>query len=139
MGMRDTVLLDFPYDEHPPYTYSPLALAYIGDTVYDLYVRTLLLHRSDKKPHALHMASAKLVCAAGQAKAYLKITAHLSEKEQAIFRRGRNAHSGTLPKNATSAEYHIATGLESLIGYLYVEGDDERIRELLTMALREEV
>lgn len=137
--MKETVLLDFPYDERPPYTYSPLALAYIGDTVYDLYVRTLLLHRTDKKPHALHMASANLVCAAGQARAYLKITAHLTETEQMAFRRGRNAHSGTLPKNATSAEYHIATGLESLLGYLYVAGDDERIRELMTIALREEV
>ncbi len=112
-----------------------LTLAYIGDTVYDLYVRTYLLHTLSGNAHALHMAAAKRVCAAGQAAAYRRIEPLLSEEEQAAFRRGRNAHSGTVPKNAQLSDYRIATGVEALIGFLYWTGQDARLSELMRTAL----
>ena len=85
--------------------------------------------------HALHMAAAKRVCAAGQAAAYRRIEPLLSEEEQAAFRRGRNAHSGTVPKNAQLSDYRIATGGEALVGFLYWTGQDARLSELMQTAL----
>ena len=114
---------------------SPLTLAYIGDTVYDLIVRTVLIHEQERTPHALHKLATKQVCAAGQAAAYVRIAPLLTEEEAATFRRGRNAHSGTQPKNASSADYHTATGLEALVGYLYLKGEDARLLELMRRAL----
>lgn len=117
---------------------APLTLAYIGDTVYDLYVRTFLIDTADATPHALHLMSAKYVCAAGQAAAFRRIEPILTESELAVFKRGRNAHSGTMPKNASSADYHTATGLEALIGYLFLQGEDDRIAQLLHDAIEGE-
>lgn len=111
-----------------------LSLAYIGDTVYDLYVRTYLVKTQETTVHALHLLSAARVCAKGQAEAYFRIEPLLCEEELALFKRGRNAHSGTVPKNASVAEYHIATGLETLLGYLYLKGEDERINTLMQKA-----
>ena len=82
-----------------------------------------------------HLEAAKHVCAAGQANAYRRMADKLSEAEQAAFRRGRNAHSGTVPKHADVRDYRVATGLESLLGYLYLRGEDERIGELMRLAL----
>lgn len=112
-----------------------LTLAYIGDTVYDLYVRTYLMHTLDGNAHALHLAAAKLVSAAGQAAAFRRIEPLLTEEEAGVFRRGRNAHSGTVPKNAQVSDYRIATGLEALIGYLYWTGADARAAELMQLAV----
>lgn len=114
---------------------SPLSLAYIGDTVYDLYVRTLLLHRSDATVHALHLQAAAMVRASAQAQASVRILPMLGEEEAAVFRRGRNAHMGTVPKNASIADYRAATGLEAVLGYLFLRGNDVRIRELMAAAL----
>ncbi len=114
---------------------APLSLAYIGDTVYDLYVRTLLLHRSDATVHALHLSAATMVRASAQAQASVRILPVLSEEEAAVFRRGRNAHMGTVPKSASIADYRAATGLEAVMGYLFLKGDDDRIRELMAIAL----
>lgn len=111
-----------------------LTLAYIGDTVYDLYIRTQLVHTVDGNAHALHMAASKLVCAAGQAAAFRRIEPRLTEEELSVFRRGRNAHNGTVPKNAHISDYRIATGLEALIGYLYWTGQDARLTELMRAA-----
>lgn len=115
-----------------------LTLAYIGDTVYDLYVRTYLAHENRGTVHALHLESAKYVCAKGQADAFFRIQPMLSEEELGAFRRGRNAHSGTVPKNANVQDYRVATGLEALIGYLYCLGEDERVGELMRIALQKE-
>jgi len=118
-----------------PHTMGALQLAFIGDTVYDLFARTLVVHRSGGTVHALHMAAAKLACAAGQAAAYRRIEPLLTEEEKSVFRRGRNAHSGTMPKNASVADYRTATGFETLIGFLYLSGSDARLGELMKHAL----
>ena len=125
-----------------PRQMSPLVLAYIGDTVYDLFVRTLLLERSDATAHGMHIEAAKRVCAAAQAEdghLFVERTDHLlTEEELAVFKRGRNAHMGTVPKNARIADYRAATGLEALLGYLYLSGQDARLASLVRAALAEE-
>ena len=118
-----------------PLSLPALTLAYLGDTVYDLSVRTTLAETLHLPMRALHLEAAKHVCAAGQANAYRRMADKLSEAEQAAFRRGRNAHSGTVPKHADVRDYRVATGLESLLGYLYLRGEDERIGELMRLAL----
>ena len=118
-----------------PLSLPALTLAYLGDTVYDLYVRTTLAETLHLPMRALHLEAAKHVCAAGQANAYRRMADRLTEAEQAAFRRGRNAHSGTVPKHADVRDYRVATGLESLLGYLYLRGEDERIGELMRLAL----
>ncbi len=118
-----------------PLSLPALTLAYLGDTVYDLYVRTTLAETLRLPMRALHLEAAKHVCAAGQAAAYRRIADALSEEEQAAFRRGRNAHSGTVPKHADVRDYRVATGLEALLGHLYLLGRDERIGALMRLAL----
>ena len=118
-----------------PLSIPALTLAYLGDTVYDLYVRTCLAETLHLKVHALHLEAAKLVCAKGQAQAFRRIEPHLSGEEQAAYRRGRNAHSGTVPKNADVRDYRVATGLEALLGHLYVKGEDARIGALMRLAI----
>ncbi len=117
---------------------SPLTLALIGDTVYDLYARVLLTDACARAPHELHLAASRRVCAAGQARAFQNIEPLLSPEELAVFRRGRNAHSGTMPKNASPADYHTATGLEALVGWLFLSGSDERLGVLMQNILKDE-
>ena len=114
-----------------PTQLGPLVLAYIGDTVYDLYVRTQLIASTDLTAHGLHMAAAKRVCASAQASSFKKIETMLTEDEAAVFRRGRNSHIGTVPKNAAIGDYRAATGIEAVIGWLYLKGDDARLGELM--------
>ncbi len=114
-----------------PRQLSPLALAQIGDTVCDLYARIYLNDQFARTPHELHLAASRYVCAAGQAAAYRRMEPHLNGEETAVFRRGRNAHSGTMPKNASAADYHTATGLEALVGWLFLSGADGRLNELM--------
>lgn len=109
---------------------SPLTLAFVGDTVFDLLVRQRLVVEANRPVGKLHTLSADLVCARAQAQAAEKLTPLLSEEEVAVYKRGRNARSGHNPKNATSAEYHAATGLEALFGWLYLKGDIQRVKEL---------
>lgn len=117
----------------------PLQLAYIGDTVYDLFVRTYLVETQPGSVHELHLLSSSLVSAAGQASAYFRVESMLSEEEKDIFRRGRNAHSGTVPRNAKVGEYRLATGLEALMGYLFCTGQEARIGELMEVILKEKI
>lgn len=136
--IRDAVFAAFP--EAPlrePRLMSPLVLAYIGDTVYDLYVRTHIINTSDATVHGLHLKAANRVCAAAQASAYRRIESLLDETELAIYKRGRNAHMGTVPKHASIADYRAATGFETLVGYLYLCGNDARISSLMRVALKE--
>jgi len=136
MTIIDTIRAAFPDAPHrDPKQLAPLTLAYVGDTVYDLCVRSYLVSRADATPHALHLAAARLVCAAGQARTAQRLTPLLTSEELAVFKRGRNAHAGTMPKNATVADYHAATGLEALMGYLYLSGNDARISELMQIGL----
>lgn len=110
-----------------------LELAYLGDTVYDLYVRSHLL-RKGGRVGMLHRMAIRHVCAHAQSEAMLRIEDRLTEAEAAVVRRARNAHQSP-PKNADPADYHRATSLEALIGYLYVTGQQSRLDELLTVAL----
>lgn len=135
----DTVAAAFPAGERrDERTISPLALAYLGDTVYDLYVRAWLVDRTAHTTHDLHLLAARRVCAAGQAAAYKRVEDMLTEEELGVYRRGRNAHSGTTPRNASSADYHAATGLEALLGYLWLAGRDERVTALMRRILEGE-
>lgn len=109
---------------------SPSALAFIGDSVFDLLVRETLIRQANRPSGKLHALAARLVCAPAQAKAARGIEPLLDEQERAVFLRGRNAHSTHIPKNATQTDYRLATGLEALFGWLYLRGEDGRIREL---------
>jgi len=116
----------------------PLVLAYLGDTVYDLFVRTYLIHTNDVSVHQLHLKSVSFVKAGSQSKSLHEIDNLLTEDEKYIVRRGRNAKSGTVPKNADVVEYRQATGFESLIGYLYLTHQEERLCEILGHVLKAE-
>ncbi len=109
---------------------SPLTLAFVGDTVFDLLTRSELVCEANRPVNALHTMASKRVCAAAQAESIRKIMPMLTEDEESVFKRGRNAHTGGIPKHASSADYHYATGLESLFGWLYLKGQSERIKEL---------
>lgn len=111
--------------------YSALTLAYLGDCVYELYVRSHLTADGNHKVCDLHKAATKYVRASAQAEFYRKIRGILSEDEEAAFRRGRNTKSHP-PKNAEVSDYRIATGVEALLGHLYVTGQTERISELMS-------
>ncbi len=112
---------------------SPLTLAYIGDAVYELYVRTIIVNKGNMPVNKLHRAATQLVKAKAQSEAIERIIGFLTEGELAIYKRGRNAKSGTSPKNADVIEYRRATGFEALIGYLYLNGDNERLSEILKL------
>ena len=114
-----------------PRQLSPLVLAYVGDTIYDLYVRTQLILTTDATAQGLHMQAAQRVCAKGQAEALRRIWDQLTEEEQGVYKRGRNSHMGTVPKNAAIQDYRAATGLEALLGYLYLGGQDQRLTQLM--------
>lgn len=109
---------------------SPLTLAFVGDTVFDLLIRTDLVCEANRPVNSLHTMASKKVCASAQAESIRKILPILTEDETAVFKRGRNAHTGGIPKHASSADYHYATGLESLFGWLYLKGETDRIKEL---------
>lgn len=104
---------------------SPSTLAFVGDAYFGLLVRERLAE-TNRPLGALHTKSVALVNAVAQAKAYKQIEPDLSEKEIAVYKRGRNAHVNSTPKNATVGEYHSATGLETLFGYLYLSGQRDR-------------
>lgn len=129
--MLDTFTKKFNLGEKvPPAQYSPLALAYVGDCVYELFVRTYLLKDSNLPVQKLHRSAISLVNAKAQSDLYQKVKGKLSEEETAIYKRGRNTNSHP-PKNADMVDYKSATGMEALIGYLYLKGESERISELL--------
>lgn len=116
---------------------SPIVLAYIGDAVFEVYVRQRLIAGSYRKPQALHRAATQCVSAASQAKLLQRLTPHLTAEEADVVRRGRNAKSGQPPRNADLADYRQATALECLIGYLYYEGRRDRLEQLMDWAFRE--
>jgi len=120
-----------------PKQMNVLALAYIGDSVYEVYIRQYLLARGEIKPHLLHQAATRYVSAKAQADQLEKIWGILDEEEQGIVRRGRNAKSGSMPKNASPADYHKATAFEALIGYHYLMGHRQRLQEIIMLALEE--
>jgi len=114
------------------HTLSPLALAFVGDGVYSLMVRERLLSQANRPVADLHRLAVREVRAEAQAAAMDRLLPHLTEEEEAVFKRGRNAHS-----TRTGAEYHRATGLESLFGYLYLAGRIDRVRELFALCVED--
>ncbi len=112
---------------------SPLTWAYIGDSVYELYIRTKLVNETKLKPHKLHIETIKFVKASAQAELLQKIYDILTDEEKDIVRRGRNAENHHLPKNCDIQTYMHATAFEALIGYLYLCKQNKRIKELLSL------
>ncbi len=112
-------------------TYSPLTLAFIGDSIYDLIIRTCVVESGNAPVNKLHKRCSLLVQASAQAELYHMIKEQLTEEESFIFKRGRNAKSFTSAKNASVVEYRTATGLEALMGYLYLTDQMERLLELI--------
>lgn len=114
-------------------TMSPLTWAYVGDCVYELFIRTHLVNTTHLKPHKLHIEAIKYVKAGAQAKILNNIYDNLTEEEKDIVRRGRNTENHHLPKNSNVQEYMYATAFEALIGYLYLTKQHERLREILAL------
>ncbi len=119
-------------------SYSPLTLAYIGDGVYELVVRTILVKRGNRPVNQLHRQASSLVKAAAQSAMMETLEPLLTEEEKSVYRRGRNAHSPTMAKHATMADYRRATGFEALLGYLYLKEDFARLVELVRAGIGEE-
>lgn len=121
--------------EKAPNQYTPLALAYIGDAVYEIYVRTRVLDEHPDMPaHQLHVQAVQYVKAHAQSHSMLFVEPILSEEERTVYKRGRNAKSATMPKNADMIEYKRATGFEALIGYLYLDKQEDRLVEVMSLA-----
>lgn len=118
-------------------TYSPLTLAYIGDCAYEIVIRTYLVKKGNCPVNQLHHRASRLVKASAQSALVEILTPHFTEEEQRIYKRGRNAHSPTMAKNATMADYRRATGLEAVMGYLYLKEDFRRMLQLIALGLRE--
>ena len=115
---------------------SPLVWAYVGDSVYELFVRTKLTNNSNAKPHKLHIESIKYVKAKAQADILKSIMDNLTEEEKDIVRRGRNTENHHVAKNSNVADYSHSTAFEALIGYLYLTKQDERLEEILNMCIK---
>ena len=114
---------------------SPLVWAYVGDSVYELFVRTELINNSNAKPHKLHIEAIKYVKARAQADILEKIMDKLTDEEKDIVRRGRNTENHHVAKNANVADYAQSTAFEALIGYLYLTKQDKRLEEILKLCI----
>ena len=117
---------------------SSLALAHIGDAAFELMVRSYLAEHGKLTAHNLHRAAVKLVSAPKQAQMAEKLYDYMTDEEREIYRRGRNAKVNSVPQAASVKEYHEATGLEALFGYLYLKGRTERLNELFGLAMEGE-
>ncbi len=116
-------------------SYSPLTLAFLGDNVFDLIIRSLVAQEGNRQVNILHRKKSAIVCASAQAAILEAVKDSLSEEEAAVVRRGRNAKSHTMPKNAKMSDYRNATGFEALLGFLYLQGRMDRILELTKTGL----
>ena len=131
----DAIKREFDCKEADIRTYSPLTLAYIGDAIYDLVIRTIVVERGNKSANNLHKKTVSYVNARVQAKMIDALESELTQEETAVYHRGRNAKSYTAAKNASIIEYRKATGLEALCGYLYLDGQQERLLYLIHEAI----
>lgn len=123
------------YYNFEPKDYSPLTLAFIGDGVYDLMVRTYLASRANRPVGELNKMKVSLVNCKAQADFAQRLIPSLTESELAVYKRGRNAHTANTPKNSSPADYHSATGFEALFGYLYISKEYERLSEIFNAIL----
>lgn len=117
---------------------SAIGLAHMGDAVYETLVRTWLCVHGEATGKELHRATIALVCAQKQAELAQRVLPQLTEEELAVYKRGRNANVHAMPRSATPAQYHAATGLECLMGWLYLRGDKERAEQLFRAMMEEE-
>ncbi len=128
---------DLSFNFQKAESYSPLALAYIGDAVFELFVRSKLLEKGNLQVNKLNKMATNVVKAESQAKMYHKILDGLSEEELGVIKRGRNAKTNTSAKNASMNDYKHATGVEALFGYLYLKGEDRRLMELFEKCMED--
>lgn len=135
MTILDAIKKEFGCKETDLRTYSPLALAYIGDAVFDLVIRTIVVERGNKSANNLHKKTVAYVNARVQARMIDALESELTQEELAVYHRGRNAKSYTTAKNASVIEYRKATGLEALCGYLYLDGQQDRLLYLIREAI----
>ncbi|HIV25618.1 MAG TPA: ribonuclease III [Candidatus Scatomonas pullistercoris] len=125
----------FRLPEVNPKQYSPLTLAYIGDAVYELVIRTILVSRANTQVSKLHKKASSLVKAEKQSELVEILEPHFTPEEEHIYKRGRNAKSYTSAKNAGIVDYRRATGFEAVMGYLYLKGDFRRMMDLIKMGI----
>lgn len=130
-NLPELIREQYNFKEHDPATLSPLTMAFIGDTVFDLIVRTRAIENGNAPVNRLHKTSASVVNATTQAEIIHRLLPDLSEEEEKIFKRGRNAKSYTSAKNANINDYRTATGFEALLGWLYLKGRLDRVLELV--------
>jgi ribonuclease-3 family protein len=135
MAIVDLTGFQFFAPAEAPNHVSPLALAYLGDAVYDMYVRQYVLSRPSRRPNQLHRETASFVSAKAQAKAVRLIEPELTEEERDMLRRGRNAKSHAAPKNTDVLDYRHSTGFECLIGYLYLCRRYDRLERLMRVSV----
>lgn len=128
---NESILSFFDIEEKDIRTYSPLTLAFLGDAVYELVIRTLVVGKGNTSPAKLHKTSSSFEKAAAQSALLDRIEEELTDDEMDFVRRGRNSKPRTMAKNASTKDYLKATGLETLIGYLYIKGDEERLFYLM--------
>ncbi|CAN7749801.1 Mini-ribonuclease 3 [Paenibacillus sp. LjRoot153] len=134
MNIDAANLFSFPPSKSP-HLLNPLVLAYIGDAVYEVYIRQYVISGANHRPNHLHKASTGFVSAKAQSKLLTALMPTLTEEEVDIVKRGRNAKSGTTAKNADVLEYRHSTAFECLIGYLYYKQSFERLKEILDFAI----
>ena len=125
----------FQMEEVDVRAYSPLTLAYIGDSIYDLIIKSLVITQGNKQVNKLHQDTSSLVQASAQSRMMRTIQEHLTEEEHAIYKRGRNAKSVSPAKNQSVTDYRRATGFEALMGYLYLNKDWKRMLDLVKIGL----
>ena len=137
ISLLDLIKQSFELKEVDIRAYSPLTLAYIGDCVYDLVIRTVVVERGNEPANKLHKKTVAYEKAQTQASMIEALLPYLTEEEEAVYKRGRNAKSYTSAKNASIGDYRKATGMEALVGYLYLTGQEARIMELIKTGLKE--
>lgn len=135
IGFLEEIHRQFGESKLQPEQYSALALAYIGDSVYDLLIRTIVLDLGNGKVKNFHKLTSSVVKAESQARLVESVLEELTEEEEAVFKHGRNAKSGTSAKNASIVDYRIATGFEALLGYLYLKQRTQRAFKLVKTGL----
>ena len=135
LNLKEKFINEFGLVEQDIRTYSPLTLAYIGDAIFELVVRTVLVERKNTQAEKLHKAATQIVKAETQARMIEALKDSLTPEEMSAYKRGRNAKAVTRAKNATMADYRKATGFEALMGYLYLKGDMERMIELIHLGV----
>ena len=135
LNIYSTIIEKLAMEKQDIRTISPLTLAYIGDSVFDLTIKTMVVGQGNAPVNKMHKKVSEIVKAHGQVQMYEAIKDILTEEESSVFKRGRNAKSYTSAKNATKIDYRIATGYEALLGYLYLQDKMDRVLELVNIGL----